>query len=870
MSVSVLAHYLTIDWQEPGVARQIEISSDPIEIEISADGTMRAETQIFKDLHPWVGLRPMGKLGKVHPHLVCADGTRLPWLRILGGDGQVWWVLESGWSRHGNRHLSEMHRSVGRFEVAIGQQRLFLDNIALELDRAGAEDYLEDFRDELAWLALGKASGATAEASVSHDKDLIAALSDFVTAARRILDHPAHDIRETTALSSAARLRPNATTFREVLRHPGARRYPGRSAQESADISENRYMRHMVQVCEGLSRRIARSCSRHGQQYAARAEREQARSVELSAMKTQEIDPEVLENQINDLKARIEAIANWRSQSASTENQIREYSLRVGEVYNSLSNCLFYNREDGSPANDIERGIQYSVIQLPKGFFDIVEAAIRFDNKLCLVLHGVAQIQRDGKRRLARFSEVVRASPRSPMLDGKERRREHYSRNGWRRILTKSEREEYRQEARVVQLRAKRSSARAELSMTAATVLSTVHGALRHQDDGWGTLDVSASAQFPMSMLYVQNPDYAAALSAFRRVRDIADQAGIGGEGFERVERINILHASALYERWCLVKMISVLVEDFGFAPQADWVDRVVTGVRGPIESFVLDFQRASPEMIARLEVQPGLANGRRPDFRLRFHHRNGEPSPVHFDFSSGRGLRRGVTWNRAAPGKQRGIVMDAKFRTHWRRGELERKLDELVTTKDYGQDGNRVFILQPSRATVQHRTSPLVWGKDCDFGQDSPTSHNRGTIRLASDDSATDNLRRLVALELQSGFGKPVCDELTSVCTSVSSFCIRCGAGHEPLGVEQRKTRNENPYWVFSCVECEMKTTRTHCFGCGNPLHKNGFQLTYHLTIADQLMNIVCPDCGQFFDADVYNDGEVRKILREYDEADP
>lgn len=39
-----------------------------------------------------------------------------------------------------------------------------------------------------------------------------------------------------------------------------------------------------------------------------------------------------------------------------------------------------------------------------------------------------------------------------------------------------------------------------------------------------------------------------------------------------------------------------------------------------------------------------------------------------------------------------------------------------------------------------------------------------------------------------------------------------------------------------------------THCFRCGTSLHKNGLQMTYHLTIADQVSNIVCPECGANF----------------------
>lgn len=85
------------------------------------------------------------------------------------------------------------------------------------------------------------------------------------------------------------------------------------------------------------------------------------------------------------------------------------------------------------------------------------------------------------------------------------------------------------------------------------------------------------------------------------------------------------------------------------------------------------------------------LPNGRRPDFRLRF---GWEPSPV-----------------------DKGLVMDAKFRTRWRNGELASMLNELLLEKNYDQEGDRVFILQPARRAVAKATSPLYWGHDCDFG---------------------------------------------------------------------------------------------------------------------------------------------------------
>ena len=46
----------------------------------------------------------------------------------------------------------------------------------------------------------------------------------------------------------------------------------------------------------------------------------------------------------------------------------------------------------------------------------------------------------------------------------------------------------------------------------------------------------------------------------------------------------------------------------------------------------------------------------------------------------------------------------------------------------------------------------------------------------------------------------------------------------------------------------CGAGTMQTHCFGCGTAIHKNGLQMTYHLTVADQISNVVCQKCGMGF----------------------
>ena len=340
-----------------------------------------------------------------------------------------------------------------------------------------------------------------------------------------------------------------------------------------------------------------------------------------------------------------------------------------------------------------------------------------------------------------------------------------------------------------------------------------------------------------MGMRFSHSPEYAACLSMFKKVSELAARSGISNAALEAIDQIGILHASAVYERWCLVKIISVLIENYSFTPEAGWQDHLIRSVTGRPESLALRFSRNDLDLIALLEIQPVLLNGRRPDFRLRF------------------------GWG-PTPNLDTGLIMDAKFRTRWRKGELVSMLNELLLAKNYNQEGDRVFVLQPASRTVAYATSPLNWGRNCDFGHDPGQNHRKGMIHLAPDtgsEKPVANLRRLIGLELQAAFSIPEIARDSGIWSS-ASICIRCGTKHNSDNVEPRQTKKGNPYWVLNCALCEMKTTRTHCFGknCGTVLFKNGILFTYHRTLADQITNVVCPNCGEHFDPDLRDDTDA------------
>lgn len=851
--MDVLAHYLDIEWESENTPRKVTVSTHSIEIERATDGSLRAEVSIFRDFAPWLGIHLSGTLADLEPVTIGAQDERTPWLKIPDDEGREWWIPATGWSRNARRYLAEMHRSFGTFQVEIGaQNRLMVDAIALELDRAHAQDYLDDFRDELVWLAVGQPNGALAEAGSDYSHALVEALDEFAQAARRVLDHPAREVREQTALVAPAKLRPNADTFRAAMRRPGAKAYPSRVAVENADVPENRFVRGMVEHCCRLAQSVAHASDRHQGHLAVRAEREKARAAALNAMEVIEIDPEIYDNQIEDISRIMNAIAAWDVDSIDPDRHPSKFHFTVGGVFKTDLCELFYRNPNRSCEDDLRDGINFSVVRLPDTLYDLVLAGHRIDSKLSITLVGNASIKKFryfskvGKR--AHFSSISQVEVHSPVLEDRLKRRPMYERNGWRRRLSHVERKEFALEARTAQTRATQLEQRARLSEAVHDRLYTVEGDLARQTEGWKKLGVSSTTTFPMSVRFAQNPTYAAALASFHKVTELAKHTGIGGDALDRLGSINMLHASAIYERWCLIKIINVLMEDFDFIPKGNWVEQVIgSACRRSTEAgqaLSIKFSRSSPGIMARLEVEPHLDNGRRPDFRLRF-------KMVPPADSS-----KSIFGNAAPSGS--GLVMDAKFRTRWHHDELAEMLTLLVETKKYGQDGCRVFILQPAKAAMVHTTSPLGWGRDCDYGHGSPTNHAHGSVQLSADladgTGSIMNLRRLIAMELQDVFPEPEAKTVSGptgdrdVCASTSSFCVSCGSTHDLDDVKPGKTSRDNRKWYFSCANCGAGIMRTHCFGCATTLHKNGLQMTYHLTVADQISNVVCQACGSYF----------------------
>lgn len=860
MKLPLQAHYLDIEWRELGRVREITVAPEPIEIEENGDGTLVAETQVFHDLRPWVGLRLDAELDGVEPAFERSDGHLTPMLKIEDGRGGHWWVQNDGWDALGKRHLSELHRSMGQFTIVMGARRLVLINVVDELSRVEVEDYLRDFQQDLIWLVMGfgGASASTGGGLMVNQK-MVEALEAFAAASRRVLDNPARHVREIQIESRPARLRPSIATFRQYLRNPSAKKLPGRGADETPDIADNRYLRHMVKVCEKLSSHIAQSAMRHAQRFADRARVESVRSASYQNMTQRKVDPDVFDRQLAELKKKLRRIEEYSDSNPDPEEAEKSLEFRPGNHYGNNPGLIFFNNKNGSKAEGESKGKRYkfSVLRIPESLIQAIQVTKSYCDYYVLTGAGYAKFrytQNGDPYREIHFTKIFSAKPFTNAIARKEAKREQLEKNNWLARLTPKEIQENRQEGRTAYLRGEIYRQYSQQAAQASSALNRFRTELRAQNRDWQSMGVASSAAVPMGVRFSQSPNYTTCQVAFSKITQLVQCGGLTEDALDSIDRIGVLHASALYERWCLVKILSVLIEDFRFKPQAGWQERLVQAIAGKPESLELRLHREDVEMLAVLEVQPELSNGRRPDFRLRFFHVVHQPVS---DNESHEGVPSCTTAK--SDESLGGLVMDAKFRTRWYRGELGRMLNSLIAEKGYDQEGDRVFILHPAAKAILKPTSPLSWGKECDYGQEVGKMHKRGVVYLApgsGEANPESNLRRLIVMQLQSSFAEPVEYESNGhLFLKIKSFCIRCGKVHEIQDVKQHLTQRGRKYWTLTCNECGMQTTRTHCYSCDSSvLFKNGLNLTYHRTVADQVTNIVCPQCGKYFDNDIHD----------------
>jgi len=830
--------YLRIDWLAECVARKIEVAPTPLAMEQSDTRALTVESTIFNDSYSWLGIR-IDDHENLFPSMVDASGLETPWLRVNSpGDEGTWFISSDGWDSSKQRHLSELTRSAGSFRVRIGDKFLVIQNFLSEYGRADVQAYVDDFRGSLLWMIMNDEAGATTTGGTGvSGAPLVPILDALCTAARKILATPLVAVKEGRRLTPISKVRATAETFRELSQHPQARRLTGRVFDESGNTAENRYVRHVLGLVIGWISTWLKTASQQSEFLGALATQEDQRAKDNLALTCRHVDPDVYDQQTADIARRVNALTNYRADGSDRPSRTRKFPIRLTKRFGD-GPSYFYDRTDRSAAAPDEN-IAFRVVVFPEDIFNLLQSSIHICRELTVEGEAssvVKKTQKEKNYRELSFSAVSSISIHTDPIAARAAKRRSLEEHGWTVALASAERRELQREAKTAESRAKRARSKRNAIASSAEALGKLARNLADTDSRLAQLGVTRSDVFPTGMTFVTNPTYAACLSSFKMAAEMFRKIGFDPSLLEEVERIGILHASDIYEKWCLLKIFSILMEDFRFTPESNWAKRLVTASVSGERNLMFEFFRNDIGQRVTVTYQFETKTGRRPDFVIRFFDLtlSDEESTVDSRFSHSFPIKS--------------LVLDAKFRSSWGNQSPRHLLDELIQTKSYDEVGS-VFILQPCEGTVCDSLSPLEWGRHCDYG--ARQSHNHGWIQLGLSPkaAATDNLKRLLTIKFQSFFPEPEQTDFEGGEWESRSFCLGCGEAHHPQSIRSKPTKGGGTRWLLDCAVCGVWTVRTHCYHCAKSLFKNGTRWTYHLTLADQVTNVICPDCGSHFD---------------------
>ena len=140
----------------------------------------------------------------------------------------------------------------------------------------------------------------------------------------------------------------------------------------------------------------------------------------------------------------------------------------------------------------------------------------------------------------------------------------------------KTERRELEREALVATQRAATARRKMQSIHEMSDGIERIAPKLQALEDALASKGVRRDAFFPMGMLYVSNPNYAACLRSFKEVETLLRANGLNPDVLEGLQRVGILHASDIYEKWCLLKVCMTFARRLPIRRNL-WMDRPIS-----------------------------------------------------------------------------------------------------------------------------------------------------------------------------------------------------------------------------------------------------------------------------------------------------
>jgi len=844
-----------VTWANKDTPSRIELARSPIELFDDGRGGYTGETFAYPEVSP----SRMGQLGVTMdtddppPQLILADDTLSPLIQVRDDDSRTWWIEK----RHGTQtrnHAGAARLRIGAYEVDL---RISIPGFSPD----AFETLVDEFRAGLWQLILDPKSPTTVTAHRpvgGVNQDYLTAVRDHIRYVRRALNRPHSVLREHLEAQPLERVRPTNRTFQELALRGSPRRVTGRGHAPSFDTPENRQLLGMASRLDLSLQALRRAAESRALEFHHRADETLRRATVLDG--GVQISPERLRQEIAELKERFSTLQQCRARllkDSIAHGDIMTLRIKVTSVlkigHHNEIGCFFawLDEADHPPPSDKNQRLVFRA--------DCDAVTMVFRKGESYTLSGRFLLDRANANDGYSYCtyEVLQLSALESGWEIKVKNelqrlaleQSAIEQPGYRRRLNQKQQQHQERDQRSELRRAEHDQAqRNHWTVTAATLkeLSEQLAPVLRRARDLGI--ASTLSLIPTgSMTYVQDPDYRGALAAFRRALEAANLDLSLLDLLFREDRLGILDLPRVYERWCLLKIVRVLTEEFQLVPEQRYQSDLLTALMGQWtqdKQLSIRFHDETANRTLRLEYEPQLLmNGKplTPDFVITLIDPRFTEATQTANFG---------------PTDRPKLVMDAKLNQFVPIGSAEPgpnladKLADLLA-KGYGEQGrNRVFVLHPGR----DQNSVQEWQRYCRYGgghftpdpADRPEwdrghpDHRLGAVLLRP--GATDPLIRLIMMHLY------LFADTDARTNAIVPFCPACrGVAFGTSETDPEHSRGRSRAEQCCNAQCGQLVVQNYCWSCNTSLFKLGAYWTFHDTRALNPYDIKCPHCGEY-----------------------
>jgi hypothetical protein len=851
--------YLDITWYDKNTLLNIKESFIPLKVEYNHElQRFICDTILYPKAE---GIRN-GQLAfrytdnnQSEPYFETADGKRVVLKKVIDKDsGKTWWIEGNAWIDKYKCWESKAHRTAGTLLVGLNRQICQVNIGSSEFTAPQLERYLADFKNDLWELILDEESYITANAKKIQNgginEDSINLINNMLSHAQQLLKKPKSELREIQTLKPRKMVKPVTRTFMELTTKGDSRFLTSRATKPSYNVPENRYILFVLERIYRILKQLVTVSKSKINRFEDTIEKLNTRFNTFSNEKL--IDKNLVRSDLEKLKLSynldslnhsLEKKLKSLNYSADNSEPLSTWYLKIGNKTDRDDGYFIgIKSNNGDCWFDFKSSKQTVILRFnPDHYHQLFERFVEY--KITANVKLLSQTSKNGTpyhiytlNKLTSIRVIGGSKIQQSIEKFQSLRLQAIDLNSkkWIKKLSSKELTEQNREKNSIHNQIKFYKSSYEKTTLVFTQLEPKLIKYKKLLLDLKQMDIKPLSTFPNSMTFVQNPNYQFIHSGYKKIRELTNLSDDDLLlSLDKIEKIGLINMPLLYERWCLLQIIKVLVQNFHYVPSEDWKRKLLRIVSTGRHNESINFTNPHLKRSIKLWYEPTLKNGRTPDFVLD------------------------VTFQKKCGSeKTKRLVMDAKFYSdellkRW--GGISKVINTLYHEKNYSEDGkNGVFILHPAKNAIIKKVSPQSWGKNSYLGElkmfewDQPlrSTHNHKYGAICANPilrlSYLDEFQRLIGMFLQYGIednklnGSP--DDVESL-----NFCIACGS-HE-LKRLAKNNNNSRSSW-YECNICKHFTTYNHCNICDTRLIKNGDYWSYHSQMPMEPLNIKCPTC--------------------------